>query len=773
MYLLNPEIIDQEGNACVSEELLKLLHVFILPEILLHEKDRPYITKALEEIEKQQQKIEDEIQAKERTKRNTEKSLWKQRQDLLRRENFSSAKYIGTLDETFLKVLLKHIKKDLAKLNEILLKTDGRVASLRSSSREKEIEQLTKAREEQTEVFSVIQSFTTAREEIKNVIERKHSKPLFKRPKSHMTDFHLIYVEVNRRLEKICVDLWDLVKRKVKLSSVREAAKLTLKEIQSDGCSYGFNRKKGTFEKELDLFDPSNKPEAWTTLEEKVKSILYNNQCGFGSDYVKFCDMIRTKCEQAQNECKLFGSEPVNVPNTPPLSPGTEALVNRIGRESVQRRTVHYPNKSGSLQPQERDGVAIRRQSACIPRWSMAPISQNTCEIICQEVKDHIKTMSIRLATELKGNECRFIEHNYVNKVYVCYEQHVSDELTPILSEMFEINYRQKCASLSQWVKDYSSELEMESIMRGLMLTSLTSSAESSADEQSDTEIKLPRTDKSEMSKSVTTLLSRDLKKMPWDELYDCMNKQHQSVDEDFVGALDIEPCEFPCYNTDSPSQFNSQLEESFQNTNEREGEADDETERKAPIQNAEGEMFENGVLMYEQGATGTSPTKERSPPYTELGETEPVQMRNAPDKSPPSYTTLPPLNRQFYDTFELFFEYIEEEDQMCSLFSKLGVLTKTVKYVGEQISRNRVQGLNSAPCADDLLDVVTLLLCKLDKDWLFKLYSHLNLILCLLPDFMQGNAHEYSLVNFSMAYSYLFEKQLMHKNSTNDVSDV
>lgn len=752
LHLLNPEVIDKEGNASVSEELIKLLHVFILPEVLLHEKDKSNIVSVLKEIEKQQEKVEDQIQSKERTKRNTENSMWKQRQDILRTENFASARYVSSLDENFLKILLKHIEKDLVKLNDIFLKTDQKIGALRYSTREKEVEKLTKARQEQGEVFKVLEVFTTAREEIKNVVFREHSRSMFRKTRTHLVDFHLIYLEVNRRLEKICEELWTLVGHKIKLSGVREAANLTLKEISTDGQSYGYNRKKGTFEKEIDLFDSTKKPEAWTTLQEKVKSCLNGKHSGFKRDYVKFCGMIRAKCEQIKNESKLFGSSPVEIPNTPPLSPDTAALVDRIGGESVKRRTRY---SLGVVEEKDGGEVQIRRQS-CSPRWTVAPVSQTALESICKEVLDHITEMSRRLAIELKGNTRDNIDRNFVHKVYVCYEQYVSEELVTILSDVFEMHYKQKCWNLSQWIERHSSKLDMEEIMQNLIPSSLTSSEENSADEYSDTEVKIPIDSvRTEPSPALScTLDSRDLKNMPWKELYERMNKQHQSVDDDFVGALDIEPCMLEAGGS-SDLVFNNHLEDSTEPS----------TEVGHDSKNADGhsDCRDSGGAS---SVGGTLP-EEKPPPYSEaVTGIKPDKMIHSSGDCPPPYSTLPPLKRQFYDTFEKFFEYIEEEDKACSLFSKLGILTQSIKYIGAQISKNRGNTADGAPCADDLLDVVVVLLCKLNSDWLLKLYAHLNLMIFLLPEFMHGNAHEYSLVNFSMAYQYLFEKELMDKNS-------
>lgn len=779
LRLLDPKQIDQYGNTYVSEELLKLLHVFILPEILFHKKDLHYIEPVLQEIEKQTEKIENEIQSKDRTKRNTENSLWKQRQDLLRTENFGSEKYVSSLEEKFLHVLLKHIEKDLVKLNEIFVKTDEQIRPLRNSTSEREVKTLTKARQEQKEVFSVIEQFTTAREEIRNVIRRDHVKKIFRKARGNLTDFHLIYMEVNLRLEKICAEIWDLINRKIKLSGVREAASLTIKEIKSDGSSYGYNRKKGAFEREIDLFDASKKPEAWTTLEEKVKSCLCVKQLGFKKDFIKFCERIRTKCEQVKDESKLFSNNGLNSP-VEPISPSTAEFVDRIGRESVNRRTSCTANsgaRSSLPSGTKEEEVQMRKQASYTSRWSMSPVPQNACDSICHEAKEHMAEMSRRLAVELQSNSKEQIPQMFVNKVYVCYEQHVSEELIPVLCELYEDSYRQQCFSLSHWIENYSSDLGMEPVMKGLFQFSSSSSAESSTDELSDTEVKIPMEQTESLSLKSCTLSSRDLKKMHLDELYERMNKQHQSLDESFDGALDIglEPCMPPGLELGTPNPvYINPLGEVGDNSVEceRSNETLMKSEGAGERPKLNGQLLQGELYMQDGAFKDELPVLNLNPPpYSEinnnlLAANSEVQMRNRNrSEAPPPYSTLPPLKQQFYEAFDEFFDYVHKEDKACSLFDKLGVLTEALHYVSAQISSLRAKGVDE-PCADDLLDVIILLLCKLETDWLLKLYAHLNLMIQLLPHFMVGNAHEYSLVKMTMAYQFLFDQQMLHKNA-------
>ena len=757
---LNPEIIDKEGNNETYEELLKMLHVFILPEIKFDRKDRHCITEVLQKIEEQHDYIEDLIQKKDKTKRNTENSLSKQRQSLLLTENFSSGKYVSSLDSKFLTIFLQHLEKDIRQLNEVLLASDKKVSSLRDSYSQKDIAKVETARGESKEIYSALERAIIAREEIKNVISRKHVKKKFKKNRDSTADFHELYVEVSKRLDQTNAEIRELIICKIKLSSVREAALLTVKEIDSDGVSYGYNRKKGSFEIETDLFDPSNKPEEWATLTERVKTYMQVKQVGFRIGYEKFCTQIEHKCQHLFDQSKLFGLS--NTAQKAPVSPTTAQFINVLGNEAVSRRSRTVSHHCDF--PEVKLGT-LSRISRYSTRWSIGCIPKHECEAICKEVTNHISDVAYDLAVDMKGtNE---ILKSFHNKLYVCYEEHISAKLMPVLSELYEQSYREQCETLAVWLaRDSCDVMFTQKTITSLFGGSPDSSEESSREvslNMEETEVKVPLG-----SSKTDTIGSFSLRNMSLDELYDKFNKQSEGMPQSFVGALDMCPDDYLVTESAKESMENQLLPEENGLADGNEG-LHNHTKDKTDL-HPEEHFLELKVGNNNAEASGYTPgpaehTEESDvlglPTYSE------VMMREKHPNNPPPYTSLQSYKNKFYKEFEQFFTLVQEEDQICTLFGKLRQMTRINKYVENQITRLRSEhNKQSVTCTDDILDVIILLLCKLEAPWLLKLYAHLNLTIHLSPPFMQGNAHDYSLVNISVAYQHLFEQQVLHKSA-------
>jgi hypothetical protein len=241
---------------------------------------------------------------------------------------------------------------------------------------------------------------------------------------------------------------------------------------------------------------------------------------------------------------------------------------------------------------------------------------------------------------------------------------------------------------------------------------------------------------------------------MTIEELYQKMNKQSEGMANSFAGALDlinddylvIGGAEGGCEEVFSPVFSTVDKHDSV-------------------VINGQADVHEHDRLCTGNGV-GIQQDNLQPPAYDE------VVLRPSPNTRqertrPPAYSTLPPQKEKFYKSFEEFFTLVKKEDEEITLFTKLRHMTHITKFIENQITTLRAEnGVKSVTCTDDILDVIILLLCKLDAKWLLKLYAHLNLLIHLSPQFMQGNAHDYSLVNMSVAYQHLFEQQVLHKSA-------
>jgi len=810
--VLDPKVIDREGNTSSYEDLLKLLHVFVLPEICFLPKDREQVQIVLETIERQHDQIERDIDYKDRVKKNTETSLAKQRENILRTENLKSQQYLASCDKEFLQIFLKHIEKDLRKLNEIYTAQQEQINPLRDSVDERDIIRLREARAARGELLKSIERSTVVREEIKNCLYRPHVKKRFSKVKGEPVQFHLLYVEVSKRLDGFNAEIRDMINAKIKVSSVREAVLLTLHELDSDGRSVGFNRKKGTFETEADLFDPGKKPEEWATLNEKVKAFLVIKQAGYRTKYTKFCTLIKQKCQQLFDESKLFARESDIGGGL--LSPTDAEFIHLLGSESLDRRSNFQRNTQLQFQPPT---DYQPRQRTFSSRWSMGSISKGSCEGICKEVTEHITEMANILAIEIMDGDEKKVYPNFVNKVYTCYEQHVAEELMPVLCELYEASYRRQCDSLFEWISRYSmSEIGCgeQTIARVCQYLPQSDEPGSSWEDSIIVLDESPSPPPPCSGAKADTFGGLDLKDVPINMLYEKFNNQAESMSQSFVGALDMPcldeyldiqpdgsvrelsstglPAERPFLNymnneTSSglPCDNNSDVDGVFLSDEEQQKLSEQQAagrKRSGAFINGtdhRGDMNHKGSLDHRETDTlhvqeaemrrkdSFDSSKNMDSGHLQVPGVEMRRKTSANShKRIETFRTSGQRNKEkFYNIFADFFGIIDEEDTSISLFSKLRNLTRAVNVIQTQMAK--LQGPErDSPCADELLDILILLLCHLDAARFLRLYAHLNLLIHLCPLFMVGNAHDYSLVTVHVAYQHLFEQQVLHRNT-------
>ena len=92
----------------------------------------------LKEIEQKHEKVQDLIEKMDKTKRNIEHTLLKQRERLLKIENFSSAKYVAALNEKILFVFLQHLENDCRQYNEAVVSNNEAIVHLQDSLSEED-----------------------------------------------------------------------------------------------------------------------------------------------------------------------------------------------------------------------------------------------------------------------------------------------------------------------------------------------------------------------------------------------------------------------------------------------------------------------------------------------------------------------------------------------------------------------------------------------------------------------------------------------------------
>ena len=790
-----------------KQKLLRLLHVFVLPALKLRTDELSDLQKILSWIEHQHQSIEIMIGKRDKTKFNIENSLREQRIKLLSDENFAAQQYVAKCDRDFLEIFLKHLQKDISLSNEKLLTFDKEIRPLRDSVGEADIKKLGKYRAERDQTLAYLNNALEARETIKNVIGRPHIGNRFKPSKRPVSQpFHVVYLEIARRLQDFNREIQDLIKTKIKISSVREATLLAIDEIMEDGQSFGYERKAGKFEYETDIYDPKNKPEEWATISEKIADLLKAKPLGFRDSHEKFCRMIKLKCQRLFDDSKLFSSPELSNIRTDvdarvsvPVSPDTAHVLELLGQSSINRRST----KSVIYHRSERH--ADTRSRSYSSRFSFGSIPKEATEAICKEIIMHISEMAETLAQELYKTPLDGIHRSVINKIYICYESHISTELMPVLHQLYEQSYRQQCEGLSRWISQISlseigfDDTKFEALTSPATATRIERKREGdySCDE---TEVKVPFGDQRRR------ISLGSISKLSIDELYEISNREfagRQSLlscapgmdgwfevngpeHKDFIEADDLDMGqgqELVTQKDDTALTHAIDVDErGVSPTDSNIGKAENMIETVSSSQERTEHVtkpklvnglheFSNVEMRRPQSFFDPPPYEEvvmrRSikPPekvvvgYDSLHE-EAVMRRHSP---PPDYSTVTPAKAAFFNAFVNFEPIVKKETEAVSLFKKLRQMTKAIQYIEREVTKLRDDGKsNVLVCADDILDIVVLLLSNLDSETLLKLYAHMNLMIHLSPTFMHGNAHDYALVTFNVAYQHMFEQQVL-----------
>ncbi|XP_045206538.2 uncharacterized protein LOC123558721 [Mercenaria mercenaria] len=445
---LSPEIFDREGNVTTYKNLLKILHVYILPHIQFHQNQETFVQDVLNTVEKEYENIEMLIKMNVQLKKNTEEILLKQRRHLLTEDGVSNILNNIPRNGDFIKLLLKHTEKDVRHLEDILSMLTDKITPLRHATDEASVSLLADTRAERDAVSKEKERIILGREEMMNGLLLQRNTVAKSIPKQHVkisrsqsvradqiTDRFERYERESAEVENLSNEIKQQINIKIRLSSVREATSLTLKEIQDDGASYGYNRKKGSLEIEADLFDPTRKPDDWATLNEHVKSYLKTNQSDFKTNHDEFCTRFKENCKAIQERAKR------------------DFLLN-FGSLGTGRQAVTFGN--------HRSHQNAMRFST---RWLFGSVAKEDCEALCRQISDHILHMADEIVVEMQGHD-KILKTTH-SKVYICYEEHVSEELMPVLCRLFEQSYRKQCEQLSVWIEKYA-ETQLDSVNRTL-----------------------------------------------------------------------------------------------------------------------------------------------------------------------------------------------------------------------------------------------------------------------------------------------------------------
>ena len=404
---------DEKQEEVLKQSLLRLLHVFILPKIMLNKNDLKDLKSVLSTVECHQKDLETTIANKDKVRNSAEKSLEKQRRHLLTHQEFSSENFVSSCNNEFLKEFLKHLQNDVLSANKQFVEFDEKIRPLRNSQTESELVTLKAIRDKRETTFTLLNEAVMARETIKNVIVRKkhvNNDELLQSKETSVHPKHMIYMETACRYQNVGDELKKLSDKLHELKTVKKAIVKTVSEIVEHGQSTGHQSA---------VSEPRQRRESvsddWLSLSNKVDNLLSAKPLGFKNKHKKFCKKTITKCQKlfegskSSSSCKLQGKD-------------KKCDVHR--NVNLEDAIMHeYGNKTNAAG-----------------------------ETITKEIIKHTSDMAESLAEEMFKRPVSDIRPSVLENVYICYETHVSKDLMPVLHQLYENSYKQQCESLSRWI---------------------------------------------------------------------------------------------------------------------------------------------------------------------------------------------------------------------------------------------------------------------------------------------------------------------------------
>lgn len=365
--------------------------MYILPKIELGTKEKQYIEQSLEQSNDEVSKIETLICRKLSAKRTTHAALSEQRKGLLKSGKFSSASQISKLDKRFLKTFLNHVAEDITQKRDDLLIYERQMSPLRKSDRKEDKDRLSLLRSDRNLVHTSIEQLLHAREEITSYLNN-FTRYASAKVRSTVDLGSQEYLKVADHLDSFDKAIHELLTIKVSIVRVREAASLSLKQIDKYGRSFGYDRHLGTSCGAC----ACSRPESWATLEDRVSILLRYPKLHFGTSSRIFCLKMKEEC--------------------------------------LSHKTMLESNTETSVR-------------------------EETCRGVCDKVLKHISDMSQGIACELLGCRKQNLPSDVFEKVFGCYEKHVSEEVLGGIGQVFESAYKSQCLKLCKLMTQQQSTM--------------------------------------------------------------------------------------------------------------------------------------------------------------------------------------------------------------------------------------------------------------------------------------------------------------------------
>jgi len=310
-----PDLVERyESNQLVREDfnqqLMQLLHVHVLPSIRLTAQDSDYIVACIHALGAIIEKIDNDILEITEKIRRAEQSLASMRKKIITQLVFSDRKAnFDMFSQEFISLLLS--KRGIVKDIEVAWVDVERAQSAVDKRREKPYADdaaLMIPRAERDHVRAEYDTLLAGREKLK---EMQHSKRgIVKRVRDAFASVpedpqHKIYVGIVSKLTEF-EKLNELIThKKLLVTSVKEAARLALNDVQSGSDSFGMDVDFVRAAHSTDVLG-GNITASWQSLAEQIGSVLGNNSRQIAKLHRDFCRHVTDVCAATGVEKKLY-----------------------------------------------------------------------------------------------------------------------------------------------------------------------------------------------------------------------------------------------------------------------------------------------------------------------------------------------------------------------------------------------------------------------------------------------------------------------------------
>ena len=808
----------------LHEQLLQLLHCYLLPLVTLAPEDLPRVRS---ELHQQQDRLAsmDELILQKNSKM----------EDVLGAQGRQLDHYVQGLISTdsddhehysleFAEMLYRDVQKEAnCAANRLdFLQEEVEHAKSPSATERPQQQDLLEKRVQRDEGYKKYKDLLVAREELHNIIAKyMEAKRLRRRPswrsirssRRPANPLHDIYAELHRQAAGLRAECTELMERKVLLMSVKEALRVVLNELEAGGTAVRLEQHQGSGQRPTDVLPSGGR--GWLSLQEQIARLLDSPRHLVAKQHHDFCSEVRDKCQAALFEKHLSELTPSvpssqdpntsrwtasSLPASLPMSPAapipahmSPPLVLDTASQPASVPSMEVPLRSNRESLIQLEGQ-LGDEDIVILHDTDKNYLKTAIETLKTDIKNHFDDISTKIQSEL-GHATK----SAYKSIWLCYEVHFYEASMPHILQLYSAAYVAICDQLQQcMVRLTAQDLDLDQSIVGTFLQG-----------QSMVMLAPVLEDPPTASPTVGPPLDNDLAQNNYQSRHpqpQAQGKPRASTVpamEEVVNSSSALPQSRSAMDTTDnsvfvPSSTPVPAVEAVVNGTITSPECSDPTWNPQPTNTLDTEKLPSDVLMYpdecgmpplNQDSTSSSDsqkgrlTTQRPASMTLLynrrtwpllQHRDSLEITEPPSEASSQDSGFVQLQPALLEYFQPALDCLHRARQARVPLHKLQQLTGCLREINRQLSASPEQqgiGTGTGACSDDLIDVLVILLCNWPDRGAAELYPHLMLLADVIPPFFEGGPYSFALVQFSVAFQFLQERLVIKNRITGNAS--